>query len=271
MNIQSNLNTSQYKNTINHMKATEAHQKKSARELSSGKKVNTAADDAVALAISKQIEKEVNNLNQGSKNISYGIDAANIADGALANISDSLGDVQQNTVRAMNGLYSDSDRAILQEANKQSIATINQTINQAQYNEKKLLDGSTGDINIYTGNSSSTIAEADAKAVMSELENFDISGNPDKISTDALDSTYSKLSSMRSKIGAETNGLEAAYNVNGNTAENLTAAQSRKEDADFADAITRRKTSQVVNQAQNMALKKQMDSEANLVNKMFEA
>ena len=148
MRIQSNVNASQYQNSVNHMKATEEQQKKSAKELSTGKKVNGAADDAVALAISKQIEKEVNSLNQGSKNISYGIDATNIADGALSNISDSLGDIEQNTVRAMNGLYSDSDRAILQEANKQSVATINQTINQAQYNEKNLLDGSTGDINI---------------------------------------------------------------------------------------------------------------------------
>ena len=89
MKIQSNVNTSQYQNRVNHMKATEEQQKKSAKELSSGKKVNGAADDAVALAISKQIEKEVNSLNQGSKNISYGIDATNIADGALSNISDS--------------------------------------------------------------------------------------------------------------------------------------------------------------------------------------
>ena len=76
---------------------------------------------------------------------------------------------------------------------------------------------------------------------------------------------------MRSQIGAETNGLEAAYSVNNNTAENLTAAQSRKEDADFADAVTEMKNSRIVNQAQNMALKKQMDSEESLVTKMFEA
>ncbi|MBQ6464135.1 MAG: hypothetical protein IJJ59_12495, partial [Pseudobutyrivibrio sp.] len=127
------------------------------------------------------------------------------------------------------------------------------------------------DINIYTGTASATITEADAKSAMAGLENFDVSGNPDNISTDALDSTYSKLSSMRSQIGAETNGLSAAYSVNNNTAENLTAAQSRKEDADFADSVTRMKNSRIINQAQNMALKKQMDNEQSLVNKMFEA
>ena len=270
MKIQSNL-TSQYQNNINHMKETEAQHSKSAKELSSGKKVNTAADDAVVMAISEKLMEESKSLTAGNNNISYGIDAANIADGALANISDSLGDIEQNTVRAMNGLYSESDRAILQEANEQSVATINQTINQATYNEKNLLDGSTGDINIYTGTSSSTITEADAKAAIGDLENFDVSVNPDKISTDALDQTYSSLSSMRSQIGAETNGLEAAYSVNNNTAENITAAQARKEDADFNESVTNMKSSAVVNQAQNMTLKNQMESQENLVSKMFQS
>lgn len=271
MKIQSNVSTSQFQNNINNMKATEAQQKKSARELASGKKVNTAADDAVALSISQKLMKEAKSLTAGSNNISYGIDATNIADGALANISDSLGDMTQNSVRAMNGLYSDSDRAILQEANKQSVETINHTINQATYNEKKLLDGTTGDMNIYTGTASATISEADAKSAMSALENFDISGKPEKISTDALDETYSSLSDMRSQIGAETNGLAAAYDVNNNTAENLTSAQSRKEDADFNESVTKMKSSAVVNQAQNMTLKNQMESQENLVNKMFQA
>jgi flagellin len=223
------------------MKATEEQQKKSARELSSGKKVNSAADDAAVLAITQKIAKEAQSLKTGSNNISYGIDATKIADGALSNISDSLGDIEQNTVRAMNGLYSDSDRAVLQEANKQSVETINQTINQAKYNEKN------------------------------PLENFDIPINPDKIDTAAVDETYSKLSSMRSQIGAETNGLEAAYDVNNNTYENLTAAQSRAEDTDFAESVTKMKNSAVVNQAQNMVLKNQIESQEHLVSKMFQS
>lgn len=270
MRIQSNVNTAQYQNTINKRKETEEQQEKASKELSTGKKVNTAADDAVALSISQQIMKEAKSLTTGSSNISYGIDAANIADGALSNISDSLGDIEQNTVRAMNGLYSESDRAILQEANEQSVATINQTINQAQYNEKNLLDGSTGDINIYTGTSSTTIQEADAKAAIADLENFDVSGNGNNISTDALDNAYSSISDMRSQIGAETNGLSAAYNVNNNTAENLTSAQAQKEDADFYKSVTKMKSSGVVGAAQNMALKNQMESQENFVAKMFQ-
>ncbi len=271
MTIQSNVNTSSYQNSINHMRHNQGQQQKAARELSSGKKVNTAADDAVALSISQQLMKEAKSLQAGSNNISYGIDAANIADGALSNITSSLGDIEQNTVRAMNGLYSESDRAILQEANAQSVETINHTINQASYNGKNLLDGTTGNINIYTGTSSATLTEADAKAAISDLENFDISGNPDKISKKALDDTYSSINSLRSQIGAETNGLEAAYNVNNNTAENLTYAQSRKEDADFNESVTKMKSSGVIGAAQQMALKNKMESQENLVSKMFQS
>ena len=270
MMIQSNLSTSNYQNSINHMKATEARHNKASREVASGKKVNTAADDAVALAISQQIMKQSNSLKTGSNNISYGIDATKIADSALANVTDSLGDIQQNSIRAMNGLYSESDRAILQEANRQSVETIKQTINQAKYNEKNLLDGSAGDINIFTGTASSTIKEADAKSVIAGLENFDVSGDSNKISLDALDSAYSGINSMRSQIGATANGLESAYAANNNTAENLDAAYSRKIDAEMNDSITRMKSSGIVGAAQNMAFKNQMDNQANLVDKLFQ-
>ncbi|SDB19792.1 flagellin [Pseudobutyrivibrio sp. YE44] len=270
MKIQSNVNTVKYQNHLNSMKANETKHNKAAKELATGKKVNTAADDATALAISQQIMKEASSLKTGSNNISYGIGALNVADGAMANIGDSLGDIQQNTIRAMNGLYSESDRNILQEANRQSVETINHTINQAKYNEKNLLDGSSGDINIYTGASSSTIKEIDAKAAMADLENFDISGNPDKISTDTIDKAYSDLNKMRSQVGAETNGLESAYNANNNTVENLTAAQARKEDADFYKSVTDYKNSGVVGAAQNMTMKNQMESQENLVNKLFQ-
>lgn len=270
MKIQSNVNTAQYQNSMNHMKATEAAHKKAGKELATGKKVNTAADDAAALAISQQIMKEASSLKTGSSNISYGVDALNIADGAMAGIADSLGDIEQNTVRAMNGLYSESDRQILQKANEESVKTINQTINQATYNEKNMLDGSNGDMNIYTGAGSISIKQTDAKSAMAGLENFDVSGNPDAITKDALDSAYSSLNKMRSQVGAQTNGLTAAYNQNENTAENLTAAQSRKEDADFYDAVTRYKNSGVVGAAQNMAMKNQMDNQENLVNKLMQ-
>lgn len=270
MKIHSNVNTAQYQKHINAMKENEQHHNKASKELSTGKKVNTAADDAAALAISQKLMKEAASLKTGSNNISYGVDALNIADGAISGISDSLGDITQNTVRAMNGLYSDSDRAILQDANKQSVATINQTISQTNYNGKILIDGSSGDINIYTGAGSSTITEIDAKSAMADLENFDVSTDPNKISTDSLDKAYSSLNSMRSKVGAETNGLQAAYNANNNTAQNITEAKSRKEDAEFNEAVTRYKNSGVIGAAQNMAMKNQMESQENLVNKLFQ-
>ncbi|MCR4694351.1 MAG: flagellin [Pseudobutyrivibrio sp.] len=267
MKIQSNLQTKHFANQMN---VTEAKHSKAARELATGKKVNTAADDAVALSISEKLLKEAKTLRAGSNNISYGINAANIADGAMASIADSLGDIEENTVRAMNGLYSESDRQILQTANEASVETIKSSINQATYNEKKLLDGSAGDINIFTGSSSSQISEMDAKAAMAGLENFDISGNPDNITKESIDSAYSNLSAMRSKLGAEVNGFEHAYNSNLNTEENVTAAISRKVDAEMNESVTRYKSAGVVGAAQNMAMKNQMDSQESLVNRLMQ-
>lgn len=270
MKIQSNFNKAQFQNSMNHMKATEAVHKKAGKELATGKKVNTAADDAVALAISHKLLKEASSLKTGSSNISYGKDALNIADGAMAGIADSLGDIEQNTVRAMNGLYSESDRQILQRANEESVKTIKQTINQAQYNGKNLLDGSNGDFNIHTGAGSISIKQSNAKSAMAALENFNVTGDPNKITKDALDSAYSSLNAMRSQVGAQTNGLTAAYNQNENTAENITAAQSRKEDTEFYDAVTRYKNSGVLGAAQNIAMKNQMENQENLVNKLLQ-
>lgn len=269
MKIQS-AQTAQYKNTTNHIKATEEQQKKNQKEVASGKKVNAAADDAVAMAISEELMKQAKSLSAGSNNISYGIDAANIADGAMANIADSLGDIETNTIRAMNGLYSESDRAVMQQANEASIETINHIADTTKYNEKNLLDGSSGDMNIFTGTSSITMDEMDIKSVMADLENFTVEGNGKNITTSALDSAYSSLNSMRSKLGATTNGLEAAYSVNGTTEENTMAAYSRKADADMAESISNYKNSSVVNAAQNMALKNQMNSQENLVNRLLQ-
>lgn len=83
-------------------------------QLSSGKKVNTAADNASALAIIQKLLKEENGLNVGSQNASDGIGLLNVADGAMSGISDSLQRMNELGVYARNGLLSDSDREMYQ-------------------------------------------------------------------------------------------------------------------------------------------------------------
>ena len=81
--------------------------------LSSGKRINRAADDAAGLAIAQKILKENKGLDMGASNIRDGISAANVADGAIGTMTDSLQRIHELGIQASNGLYSDSDRKMI--------------------------------------------------------------------------------------------------------------------------------------------------------------
>ncbi len=270
MKIQSNIQSAQYKNSINTQKINERQQQKNAREVASGKKVNTAADDAVVLQISEELLKQMNALKAGTDNISAGKDMLNIADGAMANITESLGDMETNTIRAMNGLYSDSDREILQDANEAATETIRHIAETTKYNEINPLDGSSQQVNIYTGNSGRAITNASLEDTIASLENFTVATDPDAIDTEALDEAFANVQSARSTIGAQMNGLESAATVNRITEENEEASYSRMTDAQMNEAISRYKASAALGAAQNMALANQMATNSNLVTRMMQ-
>ncbi len=261
MNIQRVSTTSSYQNSINNMKKTKKEQEKTSRQLSSGKKVNTAADDATVMAISKELARRASSLSAGSSNIQSGIDLTNIADGAMASISESIGDLETNTIRAMNGTMSDSDKAILNEANNQTLKTIDHVVNNTTYNGKNLLDGSNENISIYTGSASSNISGVNASTQALGLSNG--------VDLSSIDSALSSLSSQRSKMGAQANGLTAAYNSNQVNIENTVAAESRMSDTDMAEAITNSKTQSYLGAAQVLTMRNQMKNDADLVTDML--
>lgn len=246
-----------YKFQTNQIKKTNQVQNKAMRELSSGKKVNRAADDAAVLSISKKMLKQIGSLNQGSNNIREGINLVNIADGAMSGISETIGDLEVNSIRAMNGTMSASDRQILQNDSEERIKTVDHIATATKYNEKNLLVDENDTTNIHRGTSTSYISGANVTSKSLGLDNFSVE-DPDKISTKSLDEALNKVSSTRSKLGAQANGLEHAYNSNQITAENTTAAESRMTDADMFDAIVRKETNNFIGAAQNLMLRNQM-------------
>lgn len=258
MMIQS-TNARVYDTYTNRSKITEDKQEKDAKKLASGKKVNTAADDAAALAISNKLVKEINALNQGSNNIQSGIQVTQIADGAMQSVSENLMDVEANAIQAMNGTMSASDRAILQQSASASMETIDQIANVAQYNGKKLLDGSNKNMNIYTGTSSEMMSNANVRVEALGLQDFSLAnGNPNM---EALDNALNANLTDRSKMGALANGLEAADRVNQVNIENTTAAESRLTDTEMGKAAVDYKTSSTLRSVQDMMLKKKMEQD----------
>lgn len=109
---------------------------RSYQQMSSGKKINTAADDAAGLAIAQKLLSQSNSLNKATDNAATFQDMTKIADGALGSISDSLQRIRELGLQASNGLYTDSDKAAIQSEIDQLKQHISDTASQTQFNTK---------------------------------------------------------------------------------------------------------------------------------------
>lgn len=111
---------------------------KSAEKLSSGYKINRAADDAAGLAISEKMRKMIRGLNQGTENAQDGVSWIQIGDGSLEEVHSMLHRMTELAVQSMNGVWSDSDRAAMQAEFKQLQTEINRTTDQSKFNNQHI-------------------------------------------------------------------------------------------------------------------------------------
>lgn len=119
--------------------------------LSSGKRINSAADDAAGLAISNTLQTQINGLNQGVSNANDGVSLIQTASSGLSQITTSLQTIRTLAVQASSGSLSSSNQAALQQEVAQQIAEVNRVASQTTYNGKNLLDGSAGNVVFQVG------------------------------------------------------------------------------------------------------------------------
>jgi len=119
--------------------------------LSSGKRINTASDDAAGLSISERMQAQIRGFNQAIRNVNDGISMVQAVDGALAEITDSLQRMRELAVQAVNGSNSASDRIALQNELSSLIEQINMTANSTRFNGMSLLNGEFGGRTIQAG------------------------------------------------------------------------------------------------------------------------
>ena len=117
-------------------------------KIASGRRIQSAADDASGLAIANKLKRNGNGLDVGASNIKDGIGVTNIQDGALGSMQESLQRIRELSLKASNGLYGDSEREMIQSEVDQLLSDIQHSAVGTQYNEMKLLDGSMADMNI---------------------------------------------------------------------------------------------------------------------------
>ena len=221
-------------------------------KLSSGKRINRAADDAAGLAIAKKLQRQENGLQVGAQNVKDGMGALNIADGAMGGMTDYLQRIRELAVRASNGLYSDSDRETFQTEIDSLKEGIQSLAKNTTFNEQTLLDGSMADMNLATNPEGGGLSISMANTTLDALgiADFDVrSGNFD---LSVIDKAMDKISSARSDTGAYTNRLTYTYNYNLGAAEQTTRSRSRIEDLDLPVAVSEKKKKDILMQYRNM-------------------
>lgn len=210
--------------------------------LSSGLRINRAADDAAGLAISEKMRAQIRGLQQASRNTQDGISLIQIAEGALNETHSILQRMRELAVQAANDTNAKEDRDALQQEFTELIKEINRIGNDTEFNTKKLLNGDSGNsskVTLQIGANKGQNYLIDIKDMRAEAlnidENLDISNHENASSAiKILDGAINSVSSQRASLGASQNVLEHRINYLENTAENLIASESRIRDADMA-------------------------------------
>lgn len=242
---------------------------KSYSQLASGKRINSAADDAAGLAIAKKMEREETGLSVGAQNAQAGIGALNVADGALGGMTDYLQRIRDLALRSMNGLNTAEDKQIYQDEINQLKQGIQSLAKDTSLNEQKLLDGSMADMGIATNPNGGGMKIQMENSTLEALGIADLDVTSDKFDLKAIDKALDMVSSRRSSIGAATNRLEHTYNYNTRASLEQLGARSRLEDLDFPKAISEKQQKEVLGQYRMMMLRQQMNQKSMITGMFF--
>ena len=251
--------------TQNALSKNERAMAKTMEQLSTGKRVNSAADDAAGLAIVSRMTSQITGLKQAVRNANDAISMIQTADGALIEVTNLLQRMREIAVQAVSDTNTATDRDYLNLEFTQLRAEVERIADNTQWNGENVLDGSGGASSdgAYTfqigANASQTVSITIADFQLDQTDGLgaanDISGiNVDTaaLATTALgklDTAIESVSSERATMGSVMNRLEHAADNLTNVATNAEASRSRVEDADYAAATTELARTQIIAQA----------------------
>jgi flagellin len=225
--------------------------------LSSGKRINSAADDAAGLAISASMTSQITGMNQAISNSNDGISLAQTADGALDEVTNMLQRVRELAVQASSGTYSTSDKSNMQTEVTALSAQIGQITSSTKFNGINLFDGTagtSGTVTIQTGASASdTVGINLSQLDLSAVSTVNLSTNA-SAALGSLDTMINTVSSKRAALGASESRLTSVVNNLTNNVTNLSSARSQIEDTDFSSETTELAKAQILSQASTAML-----------------
>ncbi|POZ62635.1 flagellin N-terminal helical domain-containing protein [Chromobacterium alticapitis] len=242
----------------------------SLQRLSSGLRVNSAKDDAAGLAISQTLTSAIRGNNQAIKNANDGISVGQTAEGALGSIANNLQRIREIAVQASNGSVSNTNRSQLQNEVDQLTQEISRIVQTTQFNGTSLLSGGSA-LSFQVGSSGSTdnqvavtatdlssgnnvlCAYASSLTATGTINITSQSGASAILSS--LDKDIATVSTVRSTWGSVQNRFDAVVSNLQNYVQNLSAANSRIVDVDFASETANLTKNQILQQAGSSILK----------------
>ena len=246
LNAQRNLSNSQ--NDLN----------TSLQRLSSGLRVNSAKDDAAGLFVAQQLTRDIRGTNQAVRNAADGISLGQTAEGALGQVANNLQRIREIAIQASNATV--GDRTGLQKEVDQLTQEISRIVQTTEFSGTKLLSGATSLV-FQVGASGSTNNQVVLETVnitgiggyalnLTATGTIDVSNAANaSAALSGLSTDIDTINQTRATYGALQNRFEAVISNLQNYAENLTAARSRIEDADFAAETARLTRAQILQQA----------------------
>jgi len=244
--------------------------------LSTGKRINSAKDDAAGLAIATSMTSSVRGMSQGIRNANDGISLAQTAEGALGEVTNMLQRVRELAVQSASGTYQDAtDRVYMQAEVDQLTAQIDQVITNTSFNGVTLFDGSTATVTVQTGASSADtvdLAMADLTTLAASggaAGSYDVStataANALLDPATGIGAELDAISSARATLGAGQNRLESVVNNLTSNVTNLSDARSRIEDADYSSETTAMAKAQILSQASTAMISQANQSQQNVL------
>lgn len=241
---------------------------KSMERLSSGLRINSAADDAAGLAISERMGAQVRGMQQATRNAQDGISLIQTAEGAMGTISDILQRMRELAVQADNGTYSDSDKLSIKAEMDQLASEIKHIAETSTFNGIKLLDGTQTTVGLHISDKFDDTIDVNLISVnidaLGDTANSVFVGDID-VTTDAqeaisiIDMALNQVSTARGDLGATQNRLDFIVDNLQLSIQNTEASKSRIKDADMAAESSNLTRAQILSQT-SMAMLQRANS-----------
>lgn len=233
-----------------------------AEQLASGKKVDSAADDAAALQIIDRLTSQQDGYGQAISNAYDGISYSQVTDSNLSGVNDAVSRIRELSIQAGNGALNDSDRAALQEEVVQLQSQITETFENASFGGKPLFDGQAVSFQVGPDANTTQSVTPNNSSISGIISSIDISTQSGaQAAIDISSQASDEINAKRAELGAFQNTLANTIKGLGSQQDNIAASQSRIQDTDYAQVISQQASNDILAQA-SIALRGQANQSA---------